>query len=239
MKYKILLLLIPLALIVSSCLRSGYNFVSYREPGVSPKLYKKVCIFADFDDPFAKRETELEVGKHLFELGMNTVPAFHIMPPTRERTNEEIHQILVDNGVDAFIRISIENIQENTAIVPARTTSTTVVSEKVVKDDKNDKKRDSNSDKKSHYKGSREKITTEQTTVTNSPGYEYKYMTGDLKVSLIDVGTSQLAFVQNIHSGRYSPQFKLDYLRYGEVQEKIALTIEAGLRNDGFLPPKR
>ncbi len=241
MKSKILFLLLPIALMLTSCLSSGYYFFSYREPGTPIKIYKKVCVFADVSDPFAKQELELIVGKTLYETGMNAIPAYSLMPPTRDYSNDEIHEILTNNGFDGFIKISLDNVEEKVGYVPATSTSRTIVKEEVVKDKKraNYSSRDSKKkDQKASYsnRGNKKKITTEETIVTNTPGYQYSYFAGNLTVNLIDIQTSQIAFVQNIHSGGSNPQFKVNYLAYEDVQYDIAETIVRGLQKEGFLP---
>ncbi len=244
MKSKILFLLLPVALILTSCLSSGYYFLSYREPGIPIKIYHKVCVFADIADPFAKQELELIVGKTLYETGMNTVPAYSLMPPTRDYSNDEIHEILTTNGFDGFIKISLDNVEKKVGYVPAKSTSRTIVKEEVVKDkkranyssrsSKKNDKRDNNNGR--NYKNNKKKITTEETIVTNTPGYQYSYFAGELIVRLIDIESSALTFVQNIHSGGSNPQFKVNYLTYEDVQYDIAETIVRGLRKEGFLP---
>ncbi len=239
MKTKFLVLILPLAFLLSSCLRSSYQYVSYKEPGLPVKIYKKVCVFADLSDPFAKQEMELFVGRRLFEQGMNAIPAYTVIPPTRERTNEEIHDILVSNSFDAFIKISYENVREMTGYVPEETTSTTVVKERVVKDKHKcdeDHEKESSQSRKHKDKDVKKKVTTEETTVTSRPGYSYHYTLGSLNVRMIDIESSQVAFVQNIHSGGYEPQFRMTSLRNREVQMAVGETVVDGLIREGFLP---
>ncbi len=236
MKTKLLFLILPVALLLSSCLRSSYEYVSYREPDVPMKHYKKVCVFADIEDPFAKKELELYVGRRLFERGMNAIPGHTVIPPTRERTNEEIHEILTSNSFDAFLKISFEDAREMTQYVPATSKSTTVVKEKIVPDKKN-RNRETR-DSKHNYKDKKHKVTSKETIVTNTPAHTYNYILGSLNVRLIDIETSEVAYVQNIHSGGYEPQFRLNSLRDEYVQSSIAETVVNGLIGKGYLPER-
>ncbi len=236
MKTKLIFLILPVALLLSSCLRSSYEYVSYREPDVPMKHYKKVCVFADIEDPFAKKELELYVGRRLFERGMNAIPGHTVIPPTRERTNEEIHEILTSNSFDAFLKISFEDAREMTKYVPETSTSTTVVKEKIVPDKKN-RNRETR-DSKHNYKDKKHKVTTKETTVTNTPAHTYNYILGSLNIRLIDIETSKVAYIQNINAGGYESQFRLADLRDDHVQRAVARTVANGLMEKGYLPKR-
>lgn len=118
-KYPILVLLI--ALLVSSCGSTTAITASYKEPNATAN-YKKVFVTALTDNNAAKQNVENKMSELLVSRGVATIKSVDVLPPNFRKVAESKDKELViqkirEKGCDGIMTIALVNKENETRYV--------------------------------------------------------------------------------------------------------------------------
>lgn len=89
---------------VSGCTMT--NLVSYTDPAYKETVFQNVLIVVP-DSSFERREKLEEIiTKNLIKKGIQATKSIDLFPPTRTFSEEELSQILIQNGIESFLVVA-------------------------------------------------------------------------------------------------------------------------------------
>lgn len=217
---KILFVLIGL-MILSACFPGSFRTLTFPDPAYQGKKYGKFCMAAFIsDDKFLRKQYEESFAKEFADVGLIAASSISIFPPTREWTEEDIHKDLNKNGFDAYLLITTSDGYTETEYIPAQKTIET--------------KKVSETKQEDSTKKSSTEVFTHETVIKETPAYINEYYYVIVEIKLIDVKTSETAWVCYIKSNTGKGLLYESFITKNKAEQIARSTLE-DLTKDGFI----
>jgi hypothetical protein len=108
---------------ISSC--ASTETTSFSDPDFLGINYSKICIYADFKDLKEKQKMEDEFVKNYSKQGIYAIAGYKVFPPTREWDEEQIQQVLMNQGIGGYLLISLLDKKIDETYTPGKTVTET------------------------------------------------------------------------------------------------------------------
>ena len=116
-------LVICLVLAVVGC--ASTKMASVTDPTMRDKRYQRFVVFADIADLEMRGRMERRVVERLVESGSGGEISLDLFPPTREYTDVEIKDQLLERGIDGFLVLMVNESGTTRSHVPVSGATTT------------------------------------------------------------------------------------------------------------------
>jgi hypothetical protein len=217
---KALLIFIGI-LVLSACFPSSFRTLTFPDPAYKGKQYSRFCIAAFIsDDAFLKKQYEVSFAREFAEEGLIAESSLNLFPPTREWSDEQIHNKLNENGFDAYILITTRDGYTEKEYIPAQKTVET--------------KKVSETKQEDSTKKSSTEVFTHETVIKEMPAQINEYYYVIVEIKLIDVKTSETAWVCYIKSNTGKGILYESFITKNKA-EQIAKSTIYDLIKDGFI----
>lgn len=214
MSNNILKLLFLLALVNFFISCASTETTTFTDPSFRGKQYGKICVLADISDLKYKQKLEKEVVKNLAGAGTQFILGSAIFPPTREWSEDQMHEVLTNENVDGYLLITWKDKQVQETFRPGSTVSET----------KGEVKKERGKD-----------VYRERTVTTQTGGSVEREFLSYFEAKLIDVNTKGTAWIATSYS-QSGEWFGSDY---DLIMESYSKDIVENLIKDGFIRKKK
>lgn len=211
-------------MILSACFPRAYRTLTFPDPAYMGKQYSKFCVAAHIsDDTFLRKTYEDSFKEEFRDEGLSVESSLYLFPPTREWTDQQIHGELNNQGFDAYLLITTREGYTETEYVPAQKT----VKTKKATEIKDEKPKDTTNNKS-------KEVITHETVIKETPAHisEYYYVT--VEIRLIDVKTSETAWLCYIKSNSGKGLLYESFITKNKADQIAHSTLE-DLITDGFI----
>ncbi len=214
---------------LAGCFPASFKSLTFPDPEYKGKTYQKFCVACYIeDDTYLRQLFEGQFKEVFFQNGYYCEESIRLFPPTRDWSDEKIHETLNAEGYDAYLLITTREQYTVTDFIPAqKTIQTTEHTEKAEKDEK-DKKSKENKDKND------EEIVRIETVIKETPAHIQNNAYVTVEIKLIDVNTSDVAWVSYLKSNDGKGLF-FESLYNKNKAEQIAENTLYNLQKDGFI----
>jgi hypothetical protein len=217
---KILFVLIGL-MILSACFPRSFRTLTFPDPAYLGKQYSKFCMAAFIsDDAFLRKQYEVCFAKEFTDEGLIAESSLKLFPPTREWSDEQIHEKLNYDDYDAYLLITTRDGYTETEYIPAQKTVETKNVTESKQDDSTGK--------------STKEIYTQETVIKETPALINEYYYVIVEIKLIDVKTSETAWVSYIKSHTGKGLLYESFITKNKAEQIARSTLE-DLITDGFI----
>jgi hypothetical protein len=207
--------------VLSACFPSSFRTLTFPDPAFTGKQYEKFCVAAFIsDDAFLRKQYEVSFAKEFTEEGLIAESSLNLFPPTRDWSDEQIHNKLNDYGFDAYLLITTRDGYTETEYIPAQKT---VETKKVTETKQEDSTKKSSTE-----------VFTHETVIKEMPAQINEYYYVIVEIKLIDVKTSQTAWVCYIKSNTGKGILYESFITKNKA-EQIAKSSINDLLKDGFI----
>ncbi|MFQ5753667.1 MAG: hypothetical protein ACE5HI_16885 [bacterium] len=114
-------LIISSAALLFSC--AWTNVTSIKDPNYSQIQFNSILVVAAFSDIEYRQDTELAFTKQLEKQGANVIRSIDMFPPTREVSNTELIDTLVENNIEAVLIIAFSDYWTSETYIPPYSTT--------------------------------------------------------------------------------------------------------------------
>lgn len=118
LRFPWILVLLVIASLVA-CTRT--SLIAQRDPAIDANQYDTLLVEAVFQDLGLRRECEMHLVKRLGIRGYTALPSVDILFPGREYTDEELGDIILKHGIDAWLLIGLTGSGYSSTYVPKTT----------------------------------------------------------------------------------------------------------------------
>ncbi len=153
---------------------------AFKDPDFATVRFRRVAVLVDTADLQWRATLERAIVAETRGRRMDAIPSTGVLFPTRVLTEAERRDVLAKSGVDAYLRLTVENVVVNERQVPLTSTTTT-------KRERNPANGAPDSTGKS--------AETETVTQTTQGGYTEKTVIVRYGVSLIDVASGRTTWM--------------------------------------------
>lgn len=220
------LLIFALFIIISGCFPASFKTLTFPDPAFKGNTYSKMCVACYInDDAYLQQLYEKSFKEEFFKAGVYIEESIRLFPPTREWTDEKIHEELIRLGYDSYLLITTREGYTVTDYIPAKKTIETKKKTESKKED-DDQKKEKDKDE--------DEVIVEQTTIKETPAHitENYYVT--IEIKLIDVKRSGTAWVSYLKSNQ-GRGLNFESLYNESRASKIAESTLEHLAKDGFI----
>lgn len=103
MKLKIVLFVIVALLTLEGC--ASTTITSFKDPQYKTTTFNRILVIANFSNLQRRWRVETQLVKEFQRIGVFAIEYLNLFPPTRDYTDEEKINQLVNNNIDSFIMI--------------------------------------------------------------------------------------------------------------------------------------
>ncbi len=203
-----LLFFAMLSAFISSCATT--ETTTFTDPAFRGKQFGKICILADISDLKYKQKLEKEMAKELSKKGVSVATGTQLFPPTREWSEEQMQEILVNEKIEGYLLVTWKDKQVQETYKPGQSVTET----------KGEVKKKNGKD-----------VYTERTVTTQQGGSVDKEFKSFFEAKLIDVRTKANAWIATSSSASgewFGSDFDL-------IMESYAEDIAESLKKDGMI----
>jgi hypothetical protein len=157
------------------------KMTSFKDPAFQSVSFKRILVVANTSDLEWRRKIEARMVQAFREVGVFAIEGVQLFPPTRELTDDEKVNILLQNNIDAYVSVSVGESGVKEVYVPP-TGSTTKTEGKV------------------RVSGNQADYEEKSTTRIHG-GYTLSKPWADFETKLFDVSSGQNAWLASSHTG--------------------------------------
>ncbi len=157
------------------------KMTSFKDPDYQKVEFKKILIVANTNDLGNRQKLESKMVEEFSDIGVFALESFRLFPPTRDLTDDEKVELLLNSNIDAFISISVGESGEKEVYIP-KTSTTTETKGKV------------------NVYGNTATYKEESTT-TNQGGYTVTKPWAEFETKLFDVSNGRMVWIATSFTG--------------------------------------
>jgi hypothetical protein len=94
------------------------NIESVKDPSANGKVYRNFLIAGNFNDLGQRKTAEIAFASAFSDQGIQAVPSFNVLLPTRTYSQEEASKILKEQGFDALLTVTLTQEYADQTYVP-------------------------------------------------------------------------------------------------------------------------
>lgn len=193
---------------ISSCATT--ETTTFTDPAFRGKQFGKICVLADISDLKYKQKLEKEMAKELASKGVKAATGTQLFPPTREWSEEQMKETLVNENIEGYLLIAWKDKQVQEIYKPGQSVSET----------KGEVKKKNGKD-----------VYTERTVTSQQDGSVEKEYRSFFEAKLIDVRSNANAWIAT-SSSESGEWFGSDF---DLIMESYAKDIVENLKKDGLI----
>jgi len=197
-----------LVVLIASCATT--ETTTFTDPAFRGKQFGKICVLADVSDLKYKQKLEREMAKNLASIGATVTTGSQLFPPTREWTEEQMQEILTNEGIEGYLLVAWKDKQVQETYKPGQSVSET----------KGEVKKRDGKD-----------VYTERTVTSQTGGSVEKEFKSYFEAKLIDVKSRNTAWIATSYS-QSGEWFGSDF---DLIMESYAEDISKNLQKDGIV----
>lgn len=183
---------------------------TFTDPEFRGKQFSSICVLAEVSDLKYKQKIEKEMAKLLSEKGISARSGSQLFPPTREWSEEQMQEVLMNEKIEGYLLISWKDKHVQETYKPGNTVTET----------KGEVKKQGGKD-----------VYRERSVTSQTGGSVEKEFRSYFEAKLFDVRTKATAWIATSHS-QSGEWFGSDF---DLIIESYTEDLVNNLKKDGFI----